>query len=118
VTSVPTIHFGTSSAALLELMAEAGGDLLGIDHRQSLGEARRRLGPGRGVQGNLDATRVLAGWDATEAGARRVLAENAGQRGHVFNLGHGVLPETDTGLLRHLVDFVHEQTAQAARGVG
>ena len=111
VTGAPTIHFGTSSAALLDLMAEAGGDLLGIDHRQSLGEARRRLGPARGVQGNLDATRVLAGWDATEAGARQVLDENGGRVGHIFNLGHGVLPETDTGLLRRLVDFVHEQTA-------
>lgn len=107
----PAIHFGTSSAALLELMAEAGGALIGIDHRQSLAVARERLGPGRGVQGNLDATRVLAGWGATEAGARRVLAENSGRAGHVFNLGHGVLPQTDTGLLRRLVEFVHEETA-------
>jgi uroporphyrinogen decarboxylase len=111
VTGAPTIHFGTSSAALLELMAAAGGDVLGIDHRQSLAVARERIGPGRGVQGNLDATRVLAGWDATEAGARQVLAENAGRPGHVFNLGHGVLPQTDTGLLRRLVEFVHEETA-------
>jgi uroporphyrinogen decarboxylase len=105
------IHFGTSSSALLEPMAEAGGDLIGIDHRQSLRVARERLGPAIGVQGNLDATRLLAGWEATEAGARQVLAENAGRPGHVFNLGHGVLPATDTGLLRRLVDFVHEETA-------
>jgi uroporphyrinogen decarboxylase len=110
---VPAIHFGTGTAALLELMAEAGGDVIGIDHRQSLGEAWRRVGDDRGVQGNLDAARLLAGWGPTEAGARAVLAEAAGRPGHVFNLGHGVLPATDTGLLRRLVDFVHEQTVRA-----
>ena len=107
---VPAIHFGTGTAALLELMAEAGGDVIGFDHRQSLGAAWRRVVDGRGVQGNLDAARLLAGWGPTEAGARAVLAEAAGRPGHVFNLGHGVLPATDTGLLRRLVDFVHEQT--------
>jgi uroporphyrinogen decarboxylase len=110
---VPAIHFGTGTAALLERMAEAGGDVIGIDHRQSLGAAWRRVGDGRGVQGNLDAARLLAGWGPTEAGARAVLAEAAGRPGHVFNLGHGVLPATDTGLLRRLVDFVHEQTVRA-----
>jgi uroporphyrinogen decarboxylase len=108
----PTIHFGTGTAALLELMTEAGGDVIGIDHRISLGEAWRRVGHDRGIQGNLDAARILAGWDATEAGARAVLAEADGRPGHVFNLGHGVLPESDTGLLRRLVEFVHEQTAR------
>ena len=110
---VPTIHFGTGTSALLELMVEAGGDVIGIDHRQALGAAWRRVGYDRGVQGNLDAARLLAGWEPTEAGARVVLAEAAGRAGHVFNLGHGVLPATDTGLLRRLVDFVHEQTARA-----
>jgi uroporphyrinogen decarboxylase len=111
---VPSIHFGTGTAALLELMAAAGGDLIGIDHRVSLADAWRRVGRDRGIQGNLDAARVLAGWEATEAGARTVLAEANGRPGHVFNLGHGVLPESDTGLLRRLVDFVHEQTARTA----
>ncbi len=110
---VPTIHFGTGTAALLELMAEAGGDVIGIDQRISLGEAWRRIGPDRGIQGNLDAARVLAGWEATEAGTRAILAEAAGRAGHVFNLGHGVLPQSDTAVLRRLVDFVHEQTAHA-----
>jgi uroporphyrinogen decarboxylase len=109
---VPTIHFGTGTAALLELMAEAGGDVIGIDHRVSLADAWRRVGPDRGIQGNLDASRILAGWEATESGARAVLYEANEQSGHVFNLGHGVLPETDTGLLRRLVEFVHEQTAR------
>ena len=115
---VPTIHFGTGTAALLELMAEAGGDVIGLDHRVSLGEAWERVGPDRGVQGNLDAARLLAGWEATWAGAQAVLAEAAGRPGHVFNLGHGVLPETDTDLLRRLVDLVHEQTARAQTGTG
>jgi uroporphyrinogen decarboxylase len=111
---VPAIHFGTGTSALLEHMADAGGDVIGIDHRMSLADAWQRLGPGRGVQGNLDAARVLAGWDATEAGARTVLAEAAGRTGHVFNLGHGVLPDSDTGLLRRLVAFVHEETGRFA----
>lgn len=111
---VPSIHFGTGTAALLESMAEAGGDVIGIDHRVSLGDAWRRIGWDRGIQGNLDAARLLAGWEATEVGARAILDDAAGRPGHVFNLGHGVLPATDTSLLRRLVDFVHEQTARTA----
>jgi len=107
---IPTIHFGTHTAALLELMADAGGDVMSIDARQSLDVAWERLGYDRGVQGNLDATRILAGWEATEAGARDVLARADGRPGHIFNLGHGVLPESDPGLLRQLVDFVHHET--------
>ena len=109
---VPAIHFGTGTAALLELMAEAGGDVIGIDHRVSLADAWRRVGYDRGIQGNLDAARILAGWEATETGARAVLADADGRAGHVFNLGHGVMPQSDTGLLRRLVDFVHEATAR------
>jgi uroporphyrinogen decarboxylase len=110
VEGAPTIHFGTHTAALLELMADAGGDVMSIDARQSLDVAWERLGYDRGVQGNLDATRILAGWEATEAGARDVLARADGRPGHIFNLGHGVLPESDPGLLRQLVDFVHHET--------
>jgi uroporphyrinogen decarboxylase len=109
---LPAIHFGTGTAALLELMAAAGGDVIGIDHRVSLADAWRRVGYDRGIQGNLDAARVVAGWEATEAGARAVLAEADGRPGHIFNLGHGVLPESDTALLRRLVDFVHQETAR------
>jgi uroporphyrinogen decarboxylase len=93
-------------------MAEAGGDVIGIDHRVSLADAWRRVGYDRGIQGNLDAARILAGWEATETGARAVLADADGRTGHVFNLGHGVMPQSDTGLLRRLVDFVHEATAR------
>jgi uroporphyrinogen decarboxylase len=78
----------------------------------ALADAWRRVGFDRGVQGNLDAARLLAGWEATRDGARRVLDEAAGRPGHIFNLGHGVLPATDPQLLRRLVDFVHEQTAR------
>jgi len=112
---VPTIHFGTGTAALLELMAEAGGDVIGLDHRVSLADAWLRIGRERGVQGNLDAARLLAGWEATRAGAQGVLDEADGRPGHVFNLGHGVLPQTDTDLLRRLVDLVHETTSRAER---
>jgi uroporphyrinogen decarboxylase len=109
---VPTIHFGTGTSAILELMAGAGGDVIGVDHRVSLADAWRRVGDDRGIQGNLDAARLVAGWEPTEAGARAVLAEAGGRVGHIFNLGHGVLPQTDTGLLRRLVDLVHEETAR------
>ena len=91
---VPTIHFGTGTAALLELLADAGGDVIGLDHRVSLADAWRRVGDDRGVQGNLDSARLLAGWEATRAGARRrPPTRPAGRTGHVFNLGHGVLPD-------------------------
>ena len=108
---VPTIHFATGAAGLLEDLAAAGGDVIGLDQRVSLADGWRRVGHERGVQGNLDAARLLAGWDATRTGAQRVLDDADGRSGHIFNLGHGVLPETDTHLLRRLVDYVHEQTA-------
>jgi len=115
---VPTIHFGTGSAALLELMAEAGGDVIGVDHRVALGDAWRRVGHARSIQGNLDAARLLAGWEATREGADEVLVEAGGRRGHIFNLGHGVSPATDPALLRRLVDHVHERTAVAVSAPG
>ncbi len=109
---VPTIHFGTGTAAILEDLAEAGGDVIGLDHRVSLADAWRRVGYDRGVQGNLDSARLLAGWDATRAGAMAVLEDASGRPGHIFNLGHGVLPATDTDLLRRLVDLVHLETSR------
>ena len=112
VRGAPTIHFGTSAAHLLGSMAEAGGDLVGIDHRQPLDVAWERIGLDRGIQGNLDATRVLAGWEATAEGARDVLRRASNRPGHIFNLGHGVLPDSDPGLLRRLVELVHEESAR------
>jgi uroporphyrinogen decarboxylase len=112
VRGAPTIHFGTGTAALIERMAAAGGDVIGIDHRQPLDAAWERIGLERGVQGNLDATRLLAGWEATADGARDVLRRAADRPGHIFNLGHGVLPDTDPGLLRRLVELVHAESAR------
>jgi uroporphyrinogen decarboxylase len=112
VAGAPTIHFGTGTAALLEAMRDAGGNLIGIDHRQPIDEAWARIGPSRGIQGNLDATRVLAGREPMLAGARDVLRRAAYRPGHVFNLGHGVLPDSDPGLLRELVDVVHAESAR------
>jgi uroporphyrinogen decarboxylase len=108
---VPTIYFGTGAASLLELMAQAGSDLMSVDWRVRLDDAWRRIGFDRGIQGNLDPVRPVAGWDAAEAGMREVLAAAGGRPGHIFNLGHGVMPETDPDLLRRLVDAVHTETA-------
>ena len=112
VHGAPTIHFGTGAAALLEPMAAAGGDLLGVDHRVHLDDAWRRIGFDRGIQGNLDAARLLGGWDATTHGAREVLRRAANRPGHIFNLGHGVLPDTDPAVLARLVDLVHSESAR------
>jgi uroporphyrinogen decarboxylase len=112
VRGAPTIHFGTGTASLLEEMAEAGGDLVGVDHRQLLDLAWERIGFDRGIQGNLDATRVLAGYEPMADGARDVLRRAANRPGHVFNLGHGVLPDSDPGLLRQLVELVHAESAR------
>jgi uroporphyrinogen decarboxylase len=109
--TVPTIHFATAASGILEQLAEAGGDVIGVDQRISLGDAWRRIGFDRGIQGNLDAGRVVAGWEPTKEGAQAVLDEAQGRVGHVFNLGHGVLPQSDTDVLRRLVDYVHETTA-------
>lgn len=109
-TGVPTIHFGTGTGGMLEELASAGSDLVCVDWRVSLADAWRRIGEDKGVQGNLDPVVLLAGWDAIEREADRILAEAAGRPGHVFNLGHGVLPETEPADLRRLVEHVHATT--------
>jgi uroporphyrinogen decarboxylase len=111
-TGVPLIHFGVGTGELLADMAEAGGDVIGVDARTPLDEAWRRVGGAnaRGVQGNLDPVVLLAPWEAVEREARAVLDDAADRDGHVFNLGHGVLPSTDVAQLQRLVDLVHEQT--------
>ena len=111
---VPTIHFGVGTAAILEQLAAAGGDVIGLDSRQSLRQAWARVGPDRGIQGNLEPARLLAGWPVVEEGTRAVLAEVAGRPGHIFNLGHAAPRETDPGLLRELVAFVHEISSREA----
>ena len=108
--TVPRIHFGVGTAQLLELMAGAGTEVMGVDWRVPLDSARARLGPDKVLQGNLDPTAVLAPWSVVEEHARNVLARLGGHK-HIFNLGHGVLPETDPDSLKRLVDFVHEWSA-------
>ena len=107
---VPRIHFGTNTGELLAPMAEAGADVVGVDWRTPLGTARARLPEGVGVQGNLDPVVCLSPWDVVAAKAAEVLASNAGRPGHIFNLGHGVLPETDPAVLERLVDALHAGT--------
>jgi uroporphyrinogen decarboxylase len=103
---VPTIHFGVGTAGILRQQAAAGGDVIGLDWRIALADGRR-LVPGRAVQGNLDPTLLLGAWEGVEEGARWVLDQNDRRPGHVFNLGHGVLPGTDPDRLARLVDLVH-----------
>src|SRR5919201_5334218 len=107
----PTIYFGTGSASLLELMAQAGSDLMSVDWRVRLDDAWQRIGFDRGIQGNLDPVRHVPGWEAAQAGMRDVLAAAGGRPGHIFNLGHGVMPETDPDVLKRLVDAVHMETS-------
>jgi uroporphyrinogen decarboxylase len=108
---VPVIHFGTNTAGLLPLMAAAGGDVIGVDWRIGLADAWARIGSGRGIQGNLDPAVLLADPSVIEAQAAGILAQAAGRPGHIFNLGHGVLPETPVDHLRSLVDVVHSYEA-------
>jgi uroporphyrinogen decarboxylase len=105
---VPRIHFGVGTGELLPLMGEAGADVVGVDWRVPLDVARDRL-PGKAVQGNLDPAVCLAPWAVVAERTRDVLRRNAGRPGHIFNLGHGVLPELDPGVLKEVVDLVHAE---------
>jgi uroporphyrinogen decarboxylase len=107
-TGVPRIHFGVGTGELLTLMGDAGADVVGVDWRVPLDVARARV-PGKAVQGNLDPAVCLAPWAVVADRTRDVLRRNAGRPGHVFNLGHGVLPELDPGVLAQVVDLVHEE---------
>ncbi len=116
-TGVPRIHFGVATGELLELIRDAGADVVGVDWRVPLDRARARVGDGVALQGNLDPAAVLAGTEAAVDGTRDVLARNAGHPGHVFNLGHGVLPATDPDVLAEVVKVVHaEGTAESVGG--
>ena len=109
----PTIHFGTSTAHLLGAMTDAGGEVIGVDWRIPLDVAWAEIGDERGVQGNLDPAVLLASWERVEAETRAILERAGGRPGHVFNLGHGVLPDTDPAVLRRLTEFVQEATVEA-----
>jgi uroporphyrinogen decarboxylase len=120
---VPRIHFGVGTGELLGLLGEAGADVVGVDWRIPLDEAARRVGAseggkggeggkGKALQGNLDPAVLLAGWDVVEPRARAILDRGRTLGGHIFNLGHGVPPETDPDILARLVDLVHEASAR------
>jgi len=111
---VPRIHFGVGASHLVEQLRDAGADVVGLDWRIPLDEGWDRLGDGVAVQGNLDPAAVLAPWEALQRKAIDVLDRAAGRAGHVFNLGHGVLPASDPDALRRLVDLVHERTARGS----
>jgi uroporphyrinogen decarboxylase len=106
---VPTIVFGVGTGELLSLMATAGTSVVGVDWRVPLDAARTRVGPGTAVQGNLDPALCLGSWAVAAAETREVLARAGTAPGHVFNLGHGVLPETDPGILEQVVELVHAE---------
>ncbi len=112
---VPVIHFGVGTGELLPLLREAGGDVIGIDWRTPIDEAWHRIGGSANVaaQGNLDPGVLLAPWKAVQQKASRVLERAGGRDGHVFNLGHGVLPATEPAILQRLVDMVHATTERS-----
>ena len=110
---VPRIHFGVGTGELLGQMAAAGADVVGVDWRVPLDQARARVGPQRAIQGNLDPVICLSPWEVVAPEAQRVLDEAGGTPGHIFNLGHGVLPETDPDVLTRLVELVHTHSSSA-----
>ncbi|WP_083283633.1 uroporphyrinogen decarboxylase [Humibacillus sp. DSM 29435] len=109
---VPRIHFGVGTGELLDLMGAAGAEVVGVDYRVSLTDATRRLGPEFAVQGNLDPALLFAPWPALERRVREIVEEGRRAPGHIFNLGHGVLPEVDADVLTRVTELVHEVSAR------
>jgi len=108
---VPRIHFGVGTGELLGMLGEAGADVVGADWRVPVDQAAERVGPGKAVQGNLDPATVFAPWEVVAERTRDILARGRAAEGHIFNLGHGVLPSTDPDQIQRLTEFVHEQSA-------
>ncbi|MDI5964181.1 uroporphyrinogen decarboxylase [Streptantibioticus silvisoli] len=115
---VPRIHFGVGTGEILGLMSQAGADVVGVDWRVPLDEAARRVGGGKPLQGNLDPAVLFAPREAVETKTREILDAGRAAPGHIFNLGHGVLPDTDPEVLTRLVDFVHTTTRTSAVHAG
>jgi uroporphyrinogen decarboxylase len=111
-TGAPVIYFGTDTATLLSAMQETGADVIGLDWRVPLDQGWAELEDRGGVQGNLDPVVLFSNWKQVEAGARDVLDRAAGRPGHIFNLGHGILPETPVDNVKALVSFVQEYSAK------
>ncbi len=108
---VPIIHFGTNTGGMLEQIRDAGGDVIGVDWRINLDTAWELLGDGVAVQGNLDPVTLFAPWEQVQLRAQDVLDRVGGRSGHIFNLGHGILPQTPVDNVKRLVDFVHEYSS-------
>ncbi|WP_307851152.1 uroporphyrinogen decarboxylase [Nocardiopsis sp. MG754419] len=108
---VPRIHFGVGTGELLSLLSEAGADVVGVDWRVPLDKAAQRVQPGTALQGNLDPATLFAPWEVVADRTRDILSRGRAADGHIFNLGHGVLPSTDPTVLERLTAFVHEETA-------
>jgi uroporphyrinogen decarboxylase len=111
-TGVPVIHFGTGTSTILPLQKEAGGTVIGVDWRLPMNEARKLLGDQLTLQGNLDPTLLFAPQDVMKKRAQQVIDAMKGAPGHIFNLGHGILPETPVDNVKALIDFVHEKSAR------
>jgi len=111
-TGVPVIHFGTGTSTILDLQKQAGGTVIGVDHRLSLSRAHQMLGEGVAYQGNLEPMLLLAPWEVLEKRARAVVQEGLALPGHIFNLGHGIVPETDPEVVTRLTQLVHEVSAR------
>lgn len=107
---VPIIHFGTNTNGMLHLIKEAGGDVIGVDWRIDIAAAWKLLGDNVSIQGNLDPVALFADWDSLKTRTCHILDSVQGKPGHIFNLGHGILPETPVENVRKLVDFVHEHS--------
>ena len=114
-TAVPVIYFATDSATLLPAMNETGADVIGLDWRIPLDEGWAKLGHTCAVQGNLDPVALFSSWEHVASSADEILRRAAGRVGHIFNLGHGILPETPEENVKRLVDFVHERAAKYAK---
>lgn len=112
-TGVPIIHFGTDTAGILHLIKETGGDVIGVDWRIDLDVAWQGLGDDVAVQGNLDPVTLFAPWPELQKRAQLVLDQVGGRPGHIFNLGHGILPQTPVDNVKRLVDFVHEYSSRS-----
>lgn len=111
-TGVPVIHFGTGTTSLLELQKEAGGTVMGVDYRSTLTSAYERLGDDVAYQGNLEPMLLLAPWEVLAPRALSIIEEGKKLPGHIFNLGHGIVPNVDPAVVTRLVEFIHEKSAR------
>jgi uroporphyrinogen decarboxylase len=110
---VPLVNFSTGTASYIEQVASCGGDVLGVDWRMPLDWFWERIGAQTGIQGNLDPITLLAPWEHLRQQVDDILDRAAGRPGHIFNLGHGILPETPVDNVRRLADYIHERTSQS-----